>query len=103
MCGCNLNPDQRDAGRAARGVDRVARIEAVRAVDDEVVAEHEALGVVGAEVELTDSMSLSISLPVRVFTTAGFVTPRDKVARADGPGLNAAIAFRLGVTLLEAL
>lgn len=56
---------------------------------------------VGAEVELTESTSLVVGLPFRLFSTTSFTTPRDRVERAREFGINGALALQLGVLIQE--
>ena len=58
-------------------------------------------GSVGLEVEVTESIALTLRLPIRLFMMSGFVTPRDRVERATSPAINTAAAAILGLVILE--
>jgi len=55
---------------------------------------------VGLEVEVTETIALSFALPFRVFTTAPFVTVRDRVPRADQAGVNVGFAIQAGLVIV---
>ncbi len=56
---------------------------------------------VGAEIELTESIGLTAALPWRFFTTSPFQTTRDRVDRAEDPGVNVAVSFQLGLVIVD--
>jgi len=56
---------------------------------------------VGLEWELTESIALLLGIPFRFFTTSSFQTRRDRVERAEEPGLNVAAAFQFGLAITE--
>ena len=56
---------------------------------------------VGLEWELTESIALLLLLPVRFFTTSSFQTRRDRVERAEEPGLNIAASLQFGLVIVE--
>ncbi len=61
--------------------------------------EVEALG--GIEVELTEAFGLWLAMPVRVLSTAAFVTRRDRVSRASDIGANLALALQAGIVVVD--
>ena len=56
---------------------------------------------VGVEIELTQAIALMLAIPCRFFSTGSFVTPRDRVSRADDFGGNATIGFLAGLVILD--
>ena len=56
---------------------------------------------VGLEWELTESIALLVSVPFRFFTTSSFQTRRDRVERAEEPGLNIAASLQFGLVIVE--
>lgn len=55
---------------------------------------------VGLEIELTETFSLVLMIPVRFFITSSFVTPRDSTPRAEEGGINSALSLHLGLAVL---
>ncbi|MGE3632301.1 MAG: hypothetical protein AB7P00_20545, partial [Sandaracinaceae bacterium] len=53
-----------------------------------------------AELELTDSVALTAGLELWLFTTSPFTTGRDRTMRSEGLGINAALGFSLGLSVL---
>jgi hypothetical protein len=57
---------------------------------------------IGVELELTEIIGVYVGLPWRFFRTTAFTTPRDRVRRADDPGINIATSFIISLTITEA-
>lgn len=57
---------------------------------------------VGAELELTESVSLTGGLEGWFFTTTPFTTGRDRTLRSPGIGLNAALQVNVGIQVVAA-
>jgi hypothetical protein len=53
-----------------------------------------------AELELTESVALTFGLQGWLFTTSPFTTARDRTARSEGLGLNAAMQMNVGLSIL---
>lgn len=60
-----------------------------------------AVGTLGLEWELTEAIALTVAIPVRFFTTSSFQTRRDRVDRAEDPGLNVAASVQFGLVIVE--
>lgn len=58
--------------------------------------------VVGAEIELTETIALAAAVPWRFFTTSPFQTTRDRAERAREPGVNVALSFSVGLVVVTA-
>jgi hypothetical protein len=54
----------------------------------------------GVEIELTETFALTLMLPVRIFTTTEFVSPRDGTRRAQGGGFNSAVSLHIGLSIV---
>lgn len=56
---------------------------------------------VGVEWEVTETISVSVAMPWRAFTTSSFQTTRDRADRAEEAGVNLAASLQIGLTILE--
>jgi hypothetical protein len=53
----------------------------------------------GVELELTETISVHVAIPWRVFRTDSFTTRRDRVRRAEEAGFNVAASLELGLAI----
>ena len=53
-----------------------------------------------AEIELTESVALTVGAQTWLFTTTPFTTGRDRTRRSAGLGLNAALQLNVGLSIL---
>lgn len=55
----------------------------------------------GVELELTQSVSVSVGFAWRTWMTQSFVTEADRVVRSEGSGVAGALQLVIGVTIFE--